>query len=484
MDEIQALADAAHADINARTKQVREEMDRLEADEKTWVSENNFVPLSWKGKVKLDIGGKKFFTTLAVLGSKEGFFQAITAGAGRVEKDNEGCLFIDRSPCVFRYILNYLSDHPIPFNDLSEREKDMLVIESEFYELEDLKRLCSNKIPETVTEVKDATAKTATPAEPPSDELTAMRNLLSKCKDVENEISEKRRVFEKKKLMYERLVAKILSVTSMEKIRLQLQEESQVFCTTLKTLRSRPGMLQGKFARKEMWEGDIDQDDGSVFVNKDGSTFDMVLGLLRGYPVPEHLTAIETNSFAADLEYFSLDKTLSYWYRSAIVTALSYEMEDDVFTIMKDWFGAFSKGKLFYKRSASTSSKGSWSAGCYRKPTVVLIRDSEGNVFGGYNSVPWGQAGTPDPNSFFFSLKNLKQILPQKYAPKGTGDGGKGEGIIRWLSTELNFGGIFIYRDRVKFGSDIGYPIPADVFPSSELNIAELEIFEMLPLQE
>jgi hypothetical protein len=335
--------------------------------------------------------------------------------------------------------------------------------------------------PETATEVEDA--KTTTPAETPSDELAAVRNLLSKCKDVENEISEKRGMFEKKKETYARLVAKILSVTAMEKIRLQLQEESQVFCTTLKTLRSQPGMLQGKFARKEMWEGDIDEDDGSVFVNKDGSTFDMVLGLLRGYPVPKHLTAIETNSFAADLDYFSLDKSLSYWHRSAIVTALSYD-EMDVFAIMEDWFGAFSKGKVLFKRSVHTISCRPWLSRCENKSTVFLIRDSEGNVFGGYNNVPWRDDTSPDPNSFFFSLKNQKQILPQKYAPKGTDDGGEGEGTIWWSFTELDFGGIVINRDTVEFGSDIDFTIPADVFPSSELNIEELEIFEMLPLQE
>jgi hypothetical protein len=70
-------------------------------------------PLSLSGRVGLDVGGKTFFTTGAALRAKSGFFHALCDGVGGAELDSESCIFIDRSPVAFRFVLNHLRGQPI-----------------------------------------------------------------------------------------------------------------------------------------------------------------------------------------------------------------------------------------------------------------------------------------------------------------------------------------------------------------------------------
>jgi hypothetical protein len=153
-----------------------------------------------------------------------------------------------------------------------------------FYELDDLSEVLATATTPLLTVDVNAPVKTIADA-------------------IKADCAQRRKEFDQRKKDYDRLLSKINKTISTEKVRLQLQEESHIFSTTVETLKSKPGVLEAKFSRS--WNGDVD-DDGSVFINKDGSTFDIVLNLLRGYPMPSHLSEHERESLESDLEYFGL----------------------------------------------------------------------------------------------------------------------------------------------------------------------------------
>ncbi len=52
---------------------------------------------------------------------------------------------MDRSAFVFKHILNHMSMQPIPFDDLTPREREVLLLESEYYELHELAEALGKK---------------------------------------------------------------------------------------------------------------------------------------------------------------------------------------------------------------------------------------------------------------------------------------------------------------------------------------------------
>ncbi len=105
----------------------------------------------------------------------------------------------------------------------------------------------------------------------------------------------------------QRVEEKIRSAFGGKKVRLQLRQERCRFSTRISTLVSKGGMLEAKFGRGDAWQGDVDANEGSVFLDKDGTSLELVLNMLRGYPVPKCLTAEQREVFMHDLEYFALE---------------------------------------------------------------------------------------------------------------------------------------------------------------------------------
>lgn len=92
--------------------------------------------------IKLNIGGQIFQTTKSTLTKFDGFLKAILESGIPTEKDDSGCIFIDRDAKHFRSILNYLRDGDIDFPD-SEKELREILKEAQFYQLEGLIEMCS-----------------------------------------------------------------------------------------------------------------------------------------------------------------------------------------------------------------------------------------------------------------------------------------------------------------------------------------------------
>ncbi|GAB4857228.1 FH protein interacting protein fip2 [Ancistrocladus abbreviatus] len=86
--------------------------------------------------VRLNIGGKKFCTTVDTLTQREpdSMLAAMFSGRHTVCPDsNKGYVFVDRDGKHFRHILNWLRDGVVPA--LKDWEYSELLREAEYYQL-------------------------------------------------------------------------------------------------------------------------------------------------------------------------------------------------------------------------------------------------------------------------------------------------------------------------------------------------------------
>ena len=66
--------------------------------------------------VHLNVGGQRFSTskrTLLSVQGEETFFTSLLSGRISSNEDENGAIFIDRDPTLFRLILNYLRTHQL-----------------------------------------------------------------------------------------------------------------------------------------------------------------------------------------------------------------------------------------------------------------------------------------------------------------------------------------------------------------------------------
>ncbi|XP_005091119.1 uncharacterized protein LOC101855924 [Aplysia californica] len=117
--------------------ELREEKDKFQEELKR-MAELHQVQES---RIKLDIGGQQFTTSLLTLGrDPNSMLSAMFSGRHDLKAESDGSYFIDRDGTHFRHVLNYLRDGcvregTLPHNDTVWRE---LLTEAEFFQLQDL----------------------------------------------------------------------------------------------------------------------------------------------------------------------------------------------------------------------------------------------------------------------------------------------------------------------------------------------------------
>jgi hypothetical protein len=86
-------------------------------------------------KIKLNVGGTLFTTTIQTLSKERSMFSAMFGGLFSVESDENDEYFIDRDPQYFKTILNYLRKGTISWSKFSDVELEELYEEIEFYQV-------------------------------------------------------------------------------------------------------------------------------------------------------------------------------------------------------------------------------------------------------------------------------------------------------------------------------------------------------------
>jgi hypothetical protein len=91
--------------------------------------------------VELDVGGRRFHTSMSVLRSKPGtFFGAMFSGLYDIERSEDGSIFVDRDGELFGHVLEYLRDgvvnvakHGAPVHVLRKLKREFNFFSIELY---------------------------------------------------------------------------------------------------------------------------------------------------------------------------------------------------------------------------------------------------------------------------------------------------------------------------------------------------------------
>jgi len=99
-----------------------------------------------RGRVKLDIGGQTFHTSVTNLTKhKQSFFGLMFGGQFPLVKESDGSIFIDRSPKHFILILDFLRDDAVSL-PTDPQLLEEIVREVNYYQLTPLMSLIENFI--------------------------------------------------------------------------------------------------------------------------------------------------------------------------------------------------------------------------------------------------------------------------------------------------------------------------------------------------
>ncbi|EUB59716.1 Adenosylhomocysteinase A [Echinococcus granulosus] len=114
-----------------------------------------FGSRDWLGNyVKINVGGSLFYTTISTLTREDSMLKALFSGRMDVKTDDDGWVLLDRSGKHFHLILNYLRDGSVPLPD-NRQDLEELLVETRFYCLEGLRRMCEEKLEKLVAETQE-----------------------------------------------------------------------------------------------------------------------------------------------------------------------------------------------------------------------------------------------------------------------------------------------------------------------------------------
>lgn len=123
--------------------QIHKERAELEAEKADWLAlADKLEAVQIPEKIKLDVGGQIFATTITTLTKiPNSFFGAMFSGRWPDKRDQDGCFFIDRDPSVFGMVIQFLRDYPhnkIVLSSLSLTQRAQLREDAEYYQLKEL----------------------------------------------------------------------------------------------------------------------------------------------------------------------------------------------------------------------------------------------------------------------------------------------------------------------------------------------------------
>jgi hypothetical protein len=126
LEEIEIQLDEKLNEINIREEKWKEMEDQV----------NHVIQTNQEQIVKFNVGGKKFATCISSLNRIPNTLFYKLSNSNRFDFSQE--IFIDRSPRLFPYILDYLRGNGINYPRFSIEEIEELSLEAEYYEMADI----------------------------------------------------------------------------------------------------------------------------------------------------------------------------------------------------------------------------------------------------------------------------------------------------------------------------------------------------------
>ena len=161
-----------------------------------------------------------------------------------------------------------------------------------------------------------------------------------------------------------------------------------------------------------------------------------------------------------------------------------------------EWSG-YKKIELVYRGTRDGTLSKNFHEKCDNQgPTITLIKNEKGNIFGGFSSISWTSQNSwkQAPNSFLFSLTNIYGTNPTKFQLKNNNDS---YAIYDYPSYGAFFGqspyDLYIKNDFFNNGIHSGFPCSYEdsigkgksIFTgdtnnnTSEFKVKEIKVFKL-----
>ena len=261
--------------------------------------------INFESAIRLNVGGSIYQTSLETLVKEPGSLLAqMFSTSFNLKRDSDGCYFIDRDGTHFRHILNYLRSGNSPVTSILKANSEEILNEAEYYGLVGLVKAIQAKLTKddlnTVENVReeienagssliDGTRKELCATEK---KLNLFLNLLdSNLKDLEEATQH-----------HKKISMKLSSVHFCDNIKIDVG--GKIFKISLKTMRSEPEsalalMFSEKFELKK-------EDDGSFFIDRDGTFFHHILNYLRDGTVSQCVLEQYQPQILKEAEFYEL----------------------------------------------------------------------------------------------------------------------------------------------------------------------------------
>ena len=183
----------------------------------------------------------------------------------------------------------------------------------------------------------------------------------------------------------------------------KLNVGGQHFTTTVQTLTKDPNsmlaaMFSGRFDMKP-------SEDGSFFIDRDGTHFRFILNFLRTGKLTLPEGATFTKELEEEAEFYQIQGLIDA-LRSAKLTA-KVCMPDEPFRestiltnveyrkILKGWLSEVLVGewRLLFRASRDGFAASAFHSKCDNKGPTITVVKSDANIFGGFTEKPWTNAG-------------------------------------------------------------------------------------------
>ncbi|KAL9954730.1 hypothetical protein ACROYT_G042303 [Oculina patagonica] len=202
--------------------------------------------------------------------------------------------------------------------------------------------------------------------------------------------------------------------------KINLDVGGHLFKTSVQTLTKDPNsmlaaMFSGRFEMKP-------SEDGSFFIDRDGTHFRFILNYLRNGELilPEGATFLK--ELQTEAKFYQIQgildeldelkpKTLEHFEESEILT------NDEHRSVLKAWLPPQDgKWRLLFRASRDGFAAATFHSKCDNKGATVTIVKSGNNIFGGFTELPWTSQGgwRTGRDAFLFSMVNPHGLGPTK----------------------------------------------------------------------
>ena len=189
----------------------------------------------------------------------------------------------------------------------------------------------------------------------------------------------------------------------------KLNVGGQYFVTSVQTLRKDPNsmlaaMFSGKFDTKP-------SEDGSFFIDRDGTHFRFILNYLRDgiLILPEGATALK--QLQQEAEFYQIQGILDE-LKPPVRPALPFE-ESEILTSeehrqsLKGYTDLEGEWRLLFRASRDGFATQTFHSKCDNKGPTITIVKSGANIFGGFTEISWNSKYT-DKGNLSTALKEIR----------------------------------------------------------------------------